>query len=236
VPGAPRTAPGEPVDRLILTIPGLWNRGFEAWWLCRRLGATAGCPSLVFRYRTVTADFERSVASLVETVERLPVTPIDLVGHSLGGLLALAGMNRLPPGSIRRAVLLGPPVRGSQAVRSALDGIPGARRVIGRNASLLTSGLSLTPPPAIETGVIAGSGGVGVGRVVTRFEGPNDGTIAVRETRLDGATDRLVLPVTHTGMLFSRAVVDEAVHFLDHGRFRGARHPDAQSASRSFSS
>ena len=232
----PSPAPAAPADRLILTIPGLWNRGFEAWWLCRRLGATAGCPSLVFRYRTVTADFERSVARLVETVERLPATPIDLVGHSLGGLLALGGMARLPPGSIRRAVLLGPPVRGSQAVRSALNGIPGGRWVIGRNAGLLASGLSLTPPPGVETGVIAGSGGVGVGRVVTRFEGPNDGTIAVNETLLDGAADRLVLPVTHTGMLFSRAVVDEAVHFLDHGAFRGARRGDAQSASRSFSS
>ena len=230
------TAPAAPADRLILTIPGLWNRGFEAWWLCRRLGAVAGCPSLVFRYRTVTADFERSVARLVETVERLPATPIDLVGHSLGGLLALAGMAHLPPGSIRRAVLLGPPVRGSQAVRSALNGIPGARRVIGRNANLMVAGLSLTPPPGVETGVIAGSGGVGVGRVVTRFEGPNDGTIAVRETCLDGSTDRLVLPVTHTGMLFSRAVVEEAVHFLNHGAFRGTRRGGAQSASRSFSS
>ena len=228
--------PADPSDRLILTIPGLWNRGFEAWWLCRRLGAAAGCPSLVFRYRTVTADFERSVARLAETVERLPATPIDLVGHSLGGLLALAGMARLPAGSIRRAVLLGPPVRGSQAVRSALDGIPGGRWVIGRNANLLASGLSHTPPPGIETGVIAGSGGVGVGRVVTRFDGPNDGTIAVNETRLDGATDRLVLPVTHTGMLFSRPVVDAAVHFLNHGTFRDHRRRDAQSSSRSFSS
>jgi pimeloyl-ACP methyl ester carboxylesterase len=229
------TAETPPSERLIVTIPGLWNRGFEAWWLRRRLVEASGSPTVVFRYRTVTAEFDASVARLVRYVETLPATPVDLVGHSLGGLLALAALARLPADSVGRAVLLGPPVRGSQAVRSAIAHIPGGRLIIGRNAGLLAGGLGLSAPPDIDVGVIAGSGGVGMGRVVTRFAGPGDGTIAVDETRLPGARDALVLPVTHTGMLFSREVAEQTAYFLVHGRFRHGAAGGAQSSSSSLS-
>ncbi len=225
-------------ERIIVTVPGLWNRGVELLWLRRLLGRAADRPTVVFRYRTVTADFEDSVARLADFVHALPATPVDLVGHSLGGLLTLATLGRLPRGSVGRAVLLGPPVNGSQAVRSALARIPGAGRIIGRNAPLLAAGLSAAGVD-VEVGVIAGSGGVGMGRFVTVFDGPNDGTVAVAETRLPGAADTLVLPVTHTGMLFSPEVAGQAAHFLDHGRFaRGgpAAEASGQSSSRDLSS
>lgn len=221
--------------RLIVTVPGLWNRGVELLWLRRLLSRAADRPALVFRYRTVTAPFEDSVARLTDFVEALPATPVDLVGHSLGGLLTLAALGRLPRESVGRAVLLGPPVNGSRAVRSALARIPGAGRIIGRNAPLLAAGLP-EAAAGVDVGVIAGDGGVGMGRVVTRFDGPNDGTIAVAETRLPGAKDALVLPVTHTGMLFSQEVAAQAAHFLAHGRFARGGAEAAQSSSRDFSS
>jgi hypothetical protein len=52
-----------------------------------------------------------------------------------------------------------------------------------------------------------------------RLPGPHDGTVAVAETRLPGATDHVVLPVTHFSMLTSRAVADQVVAFLRRGRF-----------------
>jgi pimeloyl-ACP methyl ester carboxylesterase len=205
-------------DRVIVLVPGLWNRGIEFLWLRRLLGRAAARPTFLFRYRTVADTFEESVTRLTDFVESLPATPVDLVGHSLGGLLTLAALARLPADGVGRVVLLGPPVNGSRAVRSALARIPGSRRIIGRNAPVLAAGVG-HPPAGIEIGVIAGSGGLGVGRVVTRFDGPNDGTVAVAETRLSGARDALVLPVTHTGMLFSKEVAAQAAHFLDHGSF-----------------
>jgi hypothetical protein len=68
-------------------------------------------------------------------------------------------------------------------------------------------------------GVIAGDLGFGLGRLVGTLGGPSDGTIMVEETELDGATDRLVLRVSHTGMLFSAAVARAAGAFLRSGRF-----------------
>ena len=69
-------------------------------------------------------------------------------------------------------------------------------------------------------GVIAGSLSAGFGRLVSRLPVPNDGTVAVDETRLDGMSDHLVLPVTHTGMLLSTEVANRTARFLDHGNFR----------------
>jgi hypothetical protein len=49
--------------------------------------------------------------------------------------------------------------------------------------------------------------------------GEHDGTVAVAETVIDGATDRLVVPVSHTGLVVSRAVARQVCAFLQDGHF-----------------
>ena len=71
-----------------------------------------------------------------------------------------------------------------------------------------------------EVGVVAGSSPTGLGRFFAAFDEPNDGSVAVAETRLAGLKDHVVLSVSHTGMLFSGDVADQAAHFLEHGCFR----------------
>ena len=51
------------------------------------------------------------------------------------------------------------------------------------------------------------------------FAEENDGTVAVSETRMPGATDHIVLPVSHLGMLLSARVARETGSFLTAGRF-----------------
>jgi len=48
---------------------------------------------------------------------------------------------------------------------------------------------------------------------------PNDGTISVAETRVPGMRDHIELPVSHSGMVFSRIVAHEVCAFLRDGRF-----------------
>jgi hypothetical protein len=43
--------------------------------------------------------------------------------------------------------------------------------------------------------------------------------VAVEETRLEGATDHVVLHCTHTSMLWSRPVAEQVIAFLRQGRF-----------------
>jgi hypothetical protein len=67
--------------------------------------------------------------------------------------------------------------------------------------------------------VIAGTRSMGLGRFFAGFREPNDGTVAVRETRIEGATDHVELPVSHMGMMLSARVARHTAHFLRDGRF-----------------
>ena len=55
--------------------------------------------------------------------------------------------------------------------------------------------------------------------VLVRGEEECDGTVGVSETRLPGATDHIVLPVSHMGLLVSPRVARETGLFLQNGRF-----------------
>ncbi len=70
-----------------------------------------------------------------------------------------------------------------------------------------------------DIGIIAGTVPIGLGMLYANFEEPNDGTIAVSETRLEGAKDHLVLDVSHKGLLVSKDVVDQTAAFLKRGEF-----------------
>jgi len=120
----------------------------------------------------------------------------------------------LPPG---RVVLLGSPVRGSN-LASHLASVRMIRPFIGQARTALERGFSHAPVGR-ETGVIAGTRPVGLGRVLGNLEDPSDGTILVKETHLDDAADALELPVTHTGLVLSREVSDLVGRFLETGRF-----------------
>jgi hypothetical protein len=70
-----------------------------------------------------------------------------------------------------------------------------------------------------EVGIIAGTLGLGFGRLVATFDEDNDGTVAVSETRLPGARDHLTLPVTHMGLVWSPRVAVQIAAFLQRGAF-----------------
>lgn len=72
---------------------------------------------------------------------------------------------------------------------------------------------------ARELGVIAGTRPLGVGRLAPGLGRPNDGTVAVAETKLVGMTDYAELPVTHTWLLYSRPAARQVCAFLATGRF-----------------
>ena len=57
------------------------------------------------------------------------------------------------------------------------------------------------------------------GSTASTFDGDNDGSVAVSETRLDGAKDHICLDVSHKSMLVSGDVVDQAAAFLKRGEF-----------------
>ncbi|MCC7463961.1 MAG: alpha/beta hydrolase [Gammaproteobacteria bacterium] len=198
---------------------GLWLSGREAVLLRRRIGSERGCRWVTFGYSSLRESLADITQRLAACVRGVAAARVHLVGHSLGGLVILRCVERchdLPPG---RVVFLGTPAVASAAARRV------ARLRIGRAVMGPVVAAELLRDHARcwgvdrELGLIAGSRSRGAGRLVTDFTGANDGTVAVAETRLPGATAHLTLPVSHIGMLLSARVAREVGSFLEHGRF-----------------
>lgn len=203
----------------LIFVHGLWMTGAESRWLRRRLESQFGFETETFGYRTVSEPLDAVLQRLEGVVTRDPGRVVHLIGHSLGGVVGFRFFERhpnLPPG---RAVFLGSPLNGSEAARG-LQRFGIGRRMIG---ALAAAELLDAPPrkwtASRELGLIAGTQPVGLGRLFAGFNEPNDGTVAVRETRLEGASDHLVLPVSHLGMLLSARVAEECGRFLRDGHF-----------------
>ena len=209
---------------LAILVHGLWMRGPALTALKRRLEADGSWRALLFSYPTVVGSMSNHVRRLIDFAhahahrsERL-----HFVGHSLGGLVilkALSVTDDLPPG---RAVLLGSPLQGSRTVQR-LARMPFGRALLG--GALLEECIDCAPREWSghrEVGVIAGSMGFGMGRVLGGLGPEHDGTVTVEETRMPGAKDHLVVPASHTGMLLSAEVAAQTRYFLENGVFRKA--------------
>jgi pimeloyl-ACP methyl ester carboxylesterase len=208
---------------VIVYVHGLWQSGGEAVLLRRRLAQDLGADARAFTYPSVAEDASSNARTLAQYLSTLSADRLHLVGHSLGGLVILKAFEmepqlheRLAPG---RVLLLGSPLRGSRTARN-LALWPFGRRIMGRSIHeevLVARERQWTG--SRELGVIAGNRGVGLGKLVGPLRGPSDGTVLVDETLLAGTKERVVLRVSHTGMLFSPAVARAAGAFLGTGRF-----------------
>ncbi len=202
--------------RTAVLVHGLWYGAVSLKLLARRL-ESMGFDCHCFSYPTVRRSIAESAQRLYRYARGLDVETLDFVGHSLGGLVILRMLDEyggLPEG---RVVLLGSPVSGS-AVARRMAGWPIARGLIGRSGQILKSGFAHAPPGR-ETGTLAGTQGMGLGRAIERLERPHDGTVSVAETRLPGAADHLQLSVSHTGLVLSPKVAVATATFLSQGRF-----------------
>jgi pimeloyl-ACP methyl ester carboxylesterase len=204
----------------IILLHGLWMRGFALGLLDRRL-AEERFRIHRFDYMSVAATQEHILGRLQARMAEFAPEPVHLVGHSLGGLLALRACveaTQLPPG---RIVCLGSPLKGSAAARAFAGWGRGGEVLLGHNRTLLEQGFERWSGPR-EVGMIAGRMPIGLGAVVGHIEGAHDGTVAVEETRLPGLADHCVIETSHTGLLLSAEVARQAACFLRHGRFERA--------------
>lgn len=203
----------------VVTVHGLWMRAGAMLALQRRLEA-AGFSVHRFGYPSVQKTLAANADLLAEFIDRVPGDTVHLVAHSLGGVLIRAMLERRIPARLGRVVLLGSPLRGS-LVGARVTRLPGGRRIIGQSiVELNTRGGFDHWVPGVEAGGIAGRVPFGTSWLVGGIYEPNDGTVAVAETRVAGLADHIVLPVTHFALPWSKRVSEQTQYFLEHGRFR----------------
>lgn len=195
--------------------------GFQLKVLQHRLESSGDFRVVSYSYPSLAGGMSDHVRGLLELARKQRVDELHFVGHSLGGLVILRALeltDDLPPG---RAVLLGTPSQGSRAAQGVARVVPFGKAILG--AAVNAECVEHTPRSYSghrDVGVIAGSMGVGLGRLFANLESDHDGTVLVEETYLPGAKDHIVLSISHTGMLFSSEVAEQAVWFLRRGTFR----------------
>ncbi len=206
-----------PALEAVVLIHGLFLNGYEMSFLRFQLSRAGYLPRR-FRYPSVRCSPASAAEQLRRVVQDLDAGKIHFICHSLGGLVIRHYFSLFEDLRHGRVVTLGTPHQGSGVARY-LSTFTLGRKLLGQSNR---HGVSGDVPPwngGCEIGSIAGTRSVGMGRVIADLSKPNDGTVAVEETRLHGAKDHIALPVSHLGMLASRQVVIQVLHFLQQGRF-----------------
>ncbi len=209
----------EPAREAVVYVHGLWFTGLEAFLLQRQLRAERGYDWQVFPYASTVLSMTKIADALNAFIASLALPRVHLVGHSLGGIAIQRCLERHPDQPPGRVVFLGTPSLPSRAAATVAR-FPFGSAILGEAAvaELLQSHEREWRHPR-ELGIIAGDHPIGLGQLLVRFDGPNDGTVSVDETRLPGAKAHIVLPVSHTGMLMSSQVAHEVGEFLATGHF-----------------
>lgn len=146
---------------------------------------------------------------------------VNFVTHSMGGILVRQYLSQVKIGNLKHVVMLGPPNQGSEVV-DKLGSFPGFHFIFGDAGLQLGTGEMSVPnqlgAATFDVGIIAGTRSINP-ILSTLLPQKDDGKVTVERTKLAGMHDHLVMPVTHVFMMKNKQVIDQVIHYLEHGEF-----------------
>lgn len=207
-------------SELVLLIPGLWMPAWVMYPLAarlRHLGLRCAC----FGYPSRAGSLEENADRLAARVRSAGDETVHLVGHSLGGVLALHATVSRRLARVRSVVMIGSPAQGSYAA-VRLSERRWSRRLLGRTVPDWLAASCPAAPAGTSVGIIAGTRAFGLGMVfVPDLAPPHDGVVRVAETFVAGACAYAEVPVGHAALLTSRRVAALVAAFIESGSFAG---------------
>lgn len=217
-------------NRVVLVLHGLVRSRESMDELTQFLRRRGEFTVLNVTYASTRGKVSDHATALAKIVQHLDgVQEVSFVGHSLGNIVVRHYLHDREQGihadgpvpRLGRIVMLGPPNQGADMARR-FQGNLVFKAVWGQ------SGLELARPwheleqhlavPNCEFGIIAGGQGKDSGGNPF-VPGDDDYVVSVAETRLGGAADFLVLPVSHSFMMGDDQVKECTLKFLQSGYF-----------------
>jgi pimeloyl-ACP methyl ester carboxylesterase len=147
---------------------------------------------------------------------------VHFVTHSMGGLVTRYYLDRHRPAHLGRVVMMGPPNQGSEfadfmSEKKSLSKI--FSKLFGPAGQQLRTGHEHDDDEIdYDVGVIAGSRSINP-LAPWVLDGEHDGIVPVERTKIDGMKDHIVLPTSHSSMMYSPKVLRQISHFLKNGAF-----------------
>lgn len=177
-----------------------------------------GYPSFSKSIEDIAEDHLRpAIAAVPDTASKL-----HFVAHSLGSIVLRRYRALYDPPLPGRTVMLGPPNNGSEVADffKSWDVFRWCFGPAGQSLGTTPEDMPVMLGPLnFETGVIAGEWHWMHFMTGPFMMKPNDGLVTVESTKIDGMKDHIVMPIDHSGMVFSTDVMKQAVHFLRTGAF-----------------
>lgn len=202
----------------VLLVHGLWRTPLSFLLLERGLRRW-GHHAEQFGYAAVAQRYEGILDRLVRRLEHLASGgPYAVIGHSLGGVLLRGALARVTAPAPHHLVMLGTPNRPPR-LACRLVRRWAYRRLMGECGVRLASRefYERLPLPDVPYTIVAGTAGPR-GRWSPFGDEPNDGIVAVSETRIRDDDPVVLLPATHTFMMnnaWVQAVVRQALAARD---------------------
>lgn len=164
------------------------------------------------------------VGAGIEACRKIHARKVHFVTHSLGGILVRHYFQDHAAPEAQRAVMLGPPNRGSEVADRHKDAW-WYKEATGPAGQQLGTGPDSLPnrlkPVPLEIGIIAGTSGGDL--FSSEFKAAHDGRVSVESTKLAEMKDFVAVDNGHTFIMNSDEVIGQVIHFLKEGRFRRSR-------------
>jgi pimeloyl-ACP methyl ester carboxylesterase len=207
---------------VVYLLHGLGRSSFAMRVLASRL-EDAGFIVYNIGYPSINKTPEEILENISQQISAsLPKTDqnIHFVGHSLGGLLIRAYLEKTNIKNLGNVVLMGTPNKGTTLVDNYRDSW--WMQMLGPAALALSTDENSFPNsigrPYYPVGIIAGIYGDNDNEDI--LPGDDDGVVPLESTKIDGMTDFIVIESSHYMMRYNRDVADQTIMFLRHSRFK----------------